>query len=65
MKGEIKIEIKVTDECGAFPITKTFTITQDNTYESIEEWIEVFKQILYVQGFQPETIKEIFKEGEE
>jgi len=64
MKGNIKITVEVKDEVGSFPITETFTIERDNTYESIEDWIEVFKKMLYNTGFTEERIERVF-DGEE
>jgi len=60
MKGNIEITIRVTDATGTFPITNTFTLTCDNTYESIDEWIDVFRKILFVNGFEQATIDEVF-----
>ena len=62
MKGNIKIKVEVTNKCGAFPITETFTIERDNTYETLDDWVDVFKKILYNAGFPPETINEVFGE---
>lgn len=62
MKGNIKITVESKDESGTFPITETFIIERDNTYEVIDEWIGVFKKILYCYGYHPSTIKEVFPE---
>jgi hypothetical protein len=62
MKGNISIEIKETNNCGSFPITNIIKIERDNTFEGIDEWIDVFKKILYIQGFHPNTITEVFPE---
>ena len=58
MKGSIKITVEETSDTGAFPVTKTFTIAQDNTWEGVEEWIEAFRSILLVQGFHYGTVNE-------
>ena len=58
MKGHIKITVTEVDECGNFPLTKTFTIEEDNTPESIEWWIEAFRSILLVQGFHYGSVNE-------
>jgi len=60
MKGSTKISIETTDGTGAFPVTRKYTFEQDNTLENIEEWIEVFKQILHAQTFSHDLIEEIF-----
>ena len=57
VKGNIEITVKVTRE-DRFPITETFTMTRDNTYESLSEWVEAFKNILFVVGFHPDSINE-------
>ena len=62
MKGNVKIMVEIKDETGRFPITEACIISRDNTYETIEEWIDVFKRILLFQGFHSETIKEAFSE---
>lgn len=64
MKGSIVITIKETNECGHFPLTSVHTIERDNTFESIEDWVDIFKKILYMQGFCEKTINEIFNEEE-
>lgn len=61
MKGYIKITIEEQDETGAFPIKNTYIIHRDNTFESIEEWVDVFKKILYLTNYSSELIEEIFK----
>lgn len=58
MKGSIKITVEEVDSYGSFPITKTFTISEDNTPESIEWWIEQFRAILLVQGFHYGSVNE-------
>lgn len=65
MKGNIKITVEQTDDTGTFPITETYMIGRDNTYESIEEWIDVFKKIMFVVGFHPGTIEKAFGDEEE
>ena len=65
MKGHNKIEVKITSDCGGFPITETYTIERDNTYEGLDDWVDVFKKILYLVGFHPDTIREAFNEEEE
>jgi hypothetical protein len=55
MKGKIKVEVKTTYELNSFPITTTWSWEQDNTIESLEEWIEVFNMILNNQGFHHST----------
>ena len=64
MKGKVRIAIETTNECGEFPITEGYVISRDNTYESIDDWVDVFKKILHLQGFHPEPIKEAFAEEE-
>ena len=61
MKGNTKITLEIQDESGAFAITETYTIARDNTYESVDEWVDVFKKILYLVGFDPVTINEVFE----
>lgn len=63
MKGSIKIEVNVTNDCGNFPITEIFVIGRDNTYEGIEDWVEAFKKILYCVGFQSSSIEDVFGGG--
>ena len=58
MKGSVKITVTEVYEGGNFPLTKTFTIEEDNTPESIEWWIEQFRAILLVQGFHYGTVNE-------
>ena len=58
MKGSIKITVEETDSTGAFPITETHIISRDNTFEGIEEWIDVFRKILSVRGFHYGTVNE-------
>jgi len=60
MKSSIKITVKETDGTGSFPVTRKYTFEQDNTLENIEEWIEVFKQILHAQTFPHGLIEKIF-----
>ena len=64
MKGNIKITIEETNDTGTFPVKETFTIERDNTYEVLDDWISVFKKILYCQGFHENLINDIFPEGE-
>ena len=52
MIGKIKVKVEVTNE-DRFPVTNSWEFTQDNTFESLEEWIDVFQKILYTQGFAP------------
>jgi len=63
MKGKIEVIVKVTDETRSFPITEEFNYKRDNTFESVEEWLELFKNILYNNGFN--WIKEINVEDKE
>ena len=58
MKGEQTITVTIKDETRAFPLTSTYTIKSDNTYEHIDEWKDVFKKILYLIGFHPDTVEE-------
>ena len=58
MTGSIKITVTEVTESGNFPLTKTFTIEEDNTPESIEWWIEQFRAILLVQGFHYGSVNE-------
>ena len=58
MNGRIKIAVIETDESGNFPLTKTFTIEEDNLPEGIEWWIEAFRAILHVQGFHYGSVNE-------
>ena len=58
MKGHIKIIVEEIDECGNFPIKKTFTVEEDNTWESVEDWVNAFRSILFMQGFCPDTVNE-------
>jgi len=60
LKGSIKISVETTEGTGAFPVTRKYTFEQDNTLESIDEWIEIFKQILYCETFSSDLIEEIF-----
>ena len=62
MKGHISIKVTEVTETGNFPVTNTITIERDNTFEGVEEWVEAFKKILAVMGFQSETIAEVFGE---
>ena len=55
MKGNISIKVEVKNECGNIPVTTTWTWEQDNTIESLEEWIDVFNMILNNQGFHYST----------
>jgi len=58
MKGNIKVTVTEVTEHQHFPITKTFSIEQDNTWEGVEDWIEAFRAILLVQGFHYGTVNE-------
>lgn len=51
MKGDTTIKVIVKDDIGIFPVTETYTISRDNTYEHIDEWIDVFNKMLYCVGF--------------
>lgn len=51
MKGSIRVEVKNKDEFNSFPVTTTWSWEQDNTIESVEEWIDIFNMILNSQGF--------------
>jgi hypothetical protein len=64
MKGNTKLTIEIKDDCGSFPVTETYTLGRDNTYESIEDWVDVFKKVLYLVGYHPETIKEVFNDDD-
>jgi len=64
MKGKIKITVEETDDCGTFPMTETLEYTRDNTFEGVDEWVAVFKNILYCKGFHTDTIEEVFGEKE-
>ncbi len=65
MKGNINIEVKVTHDNLSFPITTTWSWSQDNTFESIEDWINVFNMILNNQGFHHSMRVGIVKEEED
>ena len=58
MKGSIKITVTEVTEHNHFPITKSFTIEEDNTWEGVEGWINAFRSILFVQGFHHDTVNE-------
>jgi len=62
MKGNIKIVVESTDEFGSFPVTEKITLERNNTYESLEEWVYVFKKILYCAGFSEELVSGVFNE---
>ena len=64
MRGNVKLTLEITNAMGTFPITETFTIEQNNTYESFDEWIEAFKKILYFAGFNEAQMLEVFNEEE-
>ena len=55
MKGKTKVQVSATHECVSFPTTTTWSWEQDNTIESVEEWIDVFNMILNNQGFHYST----------
>jgi len=60
MKGTIKITVEETDEKGVFPVTRKFTFERDNTFEDLNDWIEMFKSILFVMSFHVDIINELF-----
>ena len=65
MKGNVKITVEIRDEVGVFPLTTKYTIERDNTYETLDEWMETFKGLLYSVGFHPDSVKNYFiEEGE-
>jgi len=64
MRGKIKITVECTDESRIFPITNKFCIESDNTFETIHEWLNTFKTILYSQGFSDKLIEEYLGEKE-
>ena len=64
MKGKIKVNVTVTDECGIFPITGSWEYTRDNTLEGLDEWLELFEKILVTQGFHNYKLQEVDDEGE-
>ena len=51
MKGKTKIEISITDDMGQFPITRKYIFDQDNTLETIGEWISTIRGLLLSVGF--------------
>ena len=55
MKGNMKITVEVRDDFNAFPVTTTWTYSKDNTFEALEDWIDVFNMILNNQGFHHST----------
>jgi len=59
MKGKVKVRVEVCDECGRFPITETWEYTRDNTYESLQDWLELFSKILATQGLPNEDIEKL------
>lgn len=58
MKGSMKVSIEITDEVGSFPITDKWTYEVDNTYETLEQWIDLFNRILAVVGFKGIELEE-------
>ena len=61
MKGRVLVTINITHEIP-HRVTETYSIGQDNTYETIDDWINMFKKILYCLEFHPDTIEEAFNE---
>ena len=68
MKGNMKVSVEVTRPSlhGEFDIADSWTYETDNTYESVEDWLDLFEKVLYSQGFSPYklTIEEDYDEGE-
>ena len=52
MKGNFSLKIEETDETRSFPLTSSWEFKQDSTMESIEDYIDLFNQILAVKGFR-------------
>ena len=65
MKGEIEVTVRVRDDMAIFPIEETWTYHRDNTFETSEEWIELFEKILWTHGFHPSMRLELKLENEE
>lgn len=58
-----KTKIAVTRDVASAEVNRPCMVT--DTYElwwdaSYEDWLDLFKAILYKQGFHPETIEETF-----
>ena len=51
MKGKLKIKVEVLDETKSFPMTEIWEYSRDNTYEILDEWLDLFEKILVTQGF--------------
>lgn len=62
MKGKIKITVAVEENSINPPIKRELTIEENNTFETIDEWVNTFKAILYWESFSPVLINEIFGE---
>jgi hypothetical protein len=58
MKGNIEIKITETEDLGSFPVTSKWIFQQDNTFENVTEWIDIFRCILLAKGFHPDTVEE-------
>ena len=64
MNGYTKIIIEEKVDVGRFPVVRKFTIEQDSTFESLDEWVDVFNQILQVKGFHCSARVGIIEEDE-
>lgn len=64
MKGSTKVIVENINEFHGFPVTTTWSWSQDNTIEALEEWVDVFNMILNNQGFHYSTRVGVL-EGEE
>jgi len=53
MKGSEKITWETTApvRLGGFDITEKWTYERDNTFEGLEDYIDLFEKILLVKGF--------------
>lgn len=62
IKVEITKDISLVDNGIPYLVTDTFELWHD---ADMDDWIELFKKILYGQGFDPDTIDQaFFKEDE-
>ena len=66
MKGKMRVSVEVTNDSRYFPITDKWVFETDNTFEDVDDWIDLFEKILYAQGFAPYKLiidDEIDEEG--
>lgn len=59
MKGKMIVSVEIKDEypLRPFPITDKWTFETDNTFEHVDDWLDLFEKILAAQGFGEKHIE--------